>query len=53
MAVFHALNYDNEVFRGYITWTGLLLIKMLMMAFLTAFQRQRKGVRKLLQFLKS
>lgn len=44
MAVFNALNSNNEVFCGYITWGGLLIIKMLLMAFLTAFQRARKGV---------
>jgi hypothetical protein len=44
MTVFNALNYNNEVFRGYITWGGLLIIKMLLMAFLTGLQRVRKGV---------
>lgn len=44
MAVFDALSSNNEVFRGYITWAGLLIIKMLFMAFLTGFQRQRKSV---------
>jgi len=42
MSVFTALNYNNEVFRGYITWGGLLLIKMLLMSLLTAAQRFRK-----------
>lgn len=44
MAVYNALSYSNEVFRGYITWGGLLIIKMLCMSLLTAFQRMRKGV---------
>lgn len=44
MSVFNALNYNNEVFRGYITWGGLLLIKMLLMGFLTGAQRFRKSV---------
>lgn len=40
----NALDFNNEVFRGYITYGGLLLIKMLMMSFLTGAQRFRKGV---------
>jgi glutathione S-transferase len=43
MAVIDALSFENEVLRGYITWGGLLLIKMLLMAFLTGVQRFRKG----------
>lgn len=43
MSVFNALNYNNEAFRGYITWGGLLIIKMILMSFLTVFQRLRKG----------
>lgn len=46
MTVFYALNYDNVVFRGYITWCSLLIIKMVLMSLLTAFQRVRKGVSK-------
>lgn len=46
MAVFDALNYNNEVFRAYITWSGILIVKMMMMGFLTGFQRFRKGVSK-------
>lgn len=45
MAVFDALSYDNVVFRGYITWGGLLIIKMLAMSMLTATHRMVKGVR--------
>lgn len=44
MAVINALDYNNEVFRGFITWSGLLIVKLLLMAFLTSFQRLRKGV---------
>jgi glutathione S-transferase len=43
MSVFNALHYENEAFRGYITWGGILIIKMLLMAFLTGVQRFRKG----------
>ena len=35
--------YDNVVLRVYITWGGLLLIKMLIMSFLTIINRIRKG----------
>lgn len=44
MGVINALDYNNEVFRGYITYGGLLMIKLLLMAFLTGIQRFRKGV---------
>lgn len=47
MAVFDALSYDNVVFRGYITWGGLLIMKMLAMSMLTGVQRTLKGVRSL------
>lgn len=43
MAVVDTLSFNNEVLRGYITWSGLLLIKLLLMAFLTSIQRFRKG----------
>lgn len=46
MAVIDLLTYENEVLRGYITWGGLLLIKMLLMSFLTGINRFRKGVSK-------
>lgn len=36
-------NYKNDALRVYITWGGLLLIKMLIMSFLTIFNRIRKG----------
>ena len=36
-------SYNNEALRVYITWGGLLLIKMLIMSFLTIFNRIRKG----------
>lgn len=44
MGVINALDFDNEAFRGYITYAGLMLIKLLLMAFLTGIQRFRKGV---------
>ncbi|XP_070496677.1 microsomal glutathione S-transferase 1-like [Chironomus tepperi] len=40
MAIF---TYDNVALRVYITWGGLLLIKMLLMSFLTIINRIRKG----------
>lgn len=33
------LSTNNPVFMVYITWTGFLIIKMLLMSFLTAIQR--------------
>lgn len=45
MTVFDALNYNNVVFNVYITWGGLLLIKMMLMGFLTGAQRFRKSVK--------
>ncbi|CAG9803736.1 unnamed protein product [Chironomus riparius] len=43
MAVADTLKYDNEIFRGYITWSGILLVKLLLMSFLTGINRIRKG----------
>lgn len=43
MAVWNALDYSNDAFRVYITWGGFLLIKILLMAFLTVFHRMRTG----------
>lgn len=43
MAVWNTLNYANDAFRVYITWGGFLLIKVLLMAFLTIFHRLRTG----------
>lgn len=37
------LSYSNHAFRIYVTWGGILLIKVLSMAFLTVFHRVRKG----------
>lgn len=38
-----ALNFENEVLQGYITWGGIILIKMMLMSFLTGINRFRKG----------
>lgn len=43
MSVNETLSFNNEVFRVFITWGGLLLIKMLLMSVLTSVQRFRKG----------
>lgn len=43
MNILNALSYDNVVFRVYITWGGLLLLKLMLMSFLTIFQRIRTG----------
>ena len=50
MAVFDALNFNNEVFRCYITWCSILILKVLLMGPLTGFQRFRKGVSKRRRF---
>lgn len=44
MDTFQLINLNNPVFRCYATYTGLLVVKMLLMAFLTAAQRFRKKV---------
>lgn len=44
MAVFDALNANNELFRVYITWSGILLIKIMLMSLLTVFQRFKNKV---------
>ena len=46
MSVYDALNFNNEVFRAYITWCSILNLKVLLMGPLTGFQRFRKGVSK-------
>lgn len=44
MSVIETLDSNNEVFRGYITWSGILLIKLIATGFLTGLRRLRKGV---------
>jgi glutathione S-transferase len=43
MAIYHSLDFSNHAFRVYVTWGGFLLIKMLLMSFLTIFHRFRTG----------
>lgn len=43
MAVWNAIDYSNDAFRVYITWGGFLLVKILLMAFITIFHRLRTG----------
>lgn len=43
MTVFDALSLDNKAFRGYVTWSGILVMKMLLMALLTSFWRFRNN----------
>lgn len=43
MLAFNTLNYANDAFRVYITWGGFLLIKVLLMAFITIIHRLRTG----------
>ena len=42
------LSTENPVFMVYVTWTGLLLIKMLLMSTLTGVQRFRTKVSKIM-----
>jgi hypothetical protein len=44
MSVQIVLNENSALLRGYITWSGILLIKMLLMALLTGIQRTTTGV---------
>lgn len=44
MSVIDAFDSNNEVLRGLITWSGILLVKMLLMSFWTGFHRFRNGV---------
>jgi hypothetical protein len=46
MRIEEILNIENPVFRGYITWSGVVILKMLLMALLTSIQRYKNGVRK-------
>ncbi|XP_005185994.1 microsomal glutathione S-transferase 1 isoform X2 [Musca domestica] len=39
MAVLDLLSFDNAVFKAYVFWSGVLVLKMLMMSLLTAMQR--------------
>jgi hypothetical protein len=45
MLVFELLSFDNEVFRGLVTWSGILFAKMFLTSFWTSFQRFKNGVR--------
>lgn len=44
MAIIDVLSVENEVFRGFVTWSLILLIKVLLMSVLTAFHRVKNGV---------
>ncbi|XP_073830087.1 microsomal glutathione S-transferase-like [Musca autumnalis] len=39
MAVLDLLTFDNAVFKSYVFWSGVLVLKMLLMSTLTAVQR--------------
>jgi glutathione S-transferase len=39
-----SLSVDNDVFGAYVFWSAVLVIKMLLMAPLTAMQRFKKKV---------
>lgn len=44
MAILDVLNANNELFRIYVTWCGVLIIKTLMMAALTVYHRRKNKV---------
>lgn len=49
MAVLDVLNGDSELFRIYVTWGSILLIKTLLMSLLTVFYRRKHNVSNLLR----
>lgn len=46
---YQLLSEENDVFTTYCFWAGALVIKMMLMSFLTAFQRLRKKVCSMVQ----
>lgn len=38
------LSSDNPLFLVYITWSGILIVKTLLMSLLTCFHRRKHGV---------
>ena len=44
MAVFDILNANNDLFRIYITWCGILLIKTMLMSCYTVYLRRKNNV---------
>lgn len=38
------ISYENPVFRAYVFWSSILILKMLAMAYLTSRQRRAKKV---------
>lgn len=44
MAVIDVLNNNNELFNIYITWSGILIVKMLLMSSLTVYHRRKNKV---------
>jgi hypothetical protein len=39
------ISLENDIFKIYVFWTGVLVIKVLLMAFLTVIQRVKNKVR--------
>lgn len=50
---YQLLSVENDVFTTYSFWAGALVIKMILMSFLTAFQRLRKKVCSVVQSRKT
>ena len=46
MSAYELLNFDNVVFKAYVFWIAVLVVKMLLMSLLTAMQRFKTKVNK-------
>lgn len=44
MAVLDVLNADHDLFRIYVTWCGILIVKTLLMSVLTVYHRRKNLV---------
>ena len=52
MSVVELLNFDNAVFKAYLFWSAVLVLKMLIMGPLTAIQRFKTKVNLIKEKLK-
>lgn len=42
------LSYENEVFRTYVFWSAILVVKMLALSMLTGMKRHKNKVKKII-----
>lgn len=49
-SIVEIISYDNPVFRAYAFWSAILILKMLLMSYLTGQQRKKSKVRLLWNF---